>query len=294
MAGLLQRLVSAWTPQGVCVPDYLAARARGDGAVERRFHEQLLLRNGVYRTTSERRLDATFAPLIEAARGLPAPVRVLDVAVSMGVATVELHAALTGAGLACETLGTDLIVAGEYVSRGDGCGLLFDPEGAVLQADVGGFATPWRLRPSDRLLRGGLVARATGLMEREAGAFREALSAPVAGFAVTPVPLLHRSTDGVRGLRFAQESLLEPREMGPFGVIRAANILNGDYFGPETLLRMVEGLRARLLENGTLLVARNLPGETLTRATWFRHEQGALRAVGEINGGSEVAALLAG
>jgi hypothetical protein len=279
--GLLGRLM----PRGVTVPRYLEARARGDAELERRFHEELLLRNGVYRTTSEHRLDATFPRLIEAARGRPsAPVRVIDVACSMGISTVELHQALCGAGVAAETLGTDLILNATYVSRGNE-GLLFDPAGEALQADVGDWATPWRIRRSDRLLRPVRVSRARRLFERDAPSFRAVLAAPGDGYRKLDVPLLHRSTEGVPGLRFSEESLLAPRERGPFDLIRAANILNDDYFPQEVLATMVEGLRNRLADGGTLLVARNLPGESVTRATFYRHRAGRLEPFGELEGG---------
>jgi hypothetical protein len=293
MTGLgeaFRRLASVVTPRGVTVPRYLEARARGDAAIERRFHEELLLRNGVFRTTREHRLDATFPGLIEAARSRPQrPVRVLDVACSMGVATVELHAALLAGRIDCVTCGTDLLIAARYVARADGCGLLFDSEGEVLQVDVGDWATSWRLRRSDRLLRARHVARARRLMESESAEFRAALEAPVPGLELERVPLLHRSTEGVRGLRFAEESILAPREPGPFDLIRAANILNDDYFPPDVLRQMVERLRERLAEGGTLLVARNLPGETLTGATFFCRRSGQLEIVGELNGGSGLA-----
>jgi hypothetical protein len=277
------------------VPDYLAARTRGETGVEMRFHEELLLRNGVYRTTRANRMDETFPPLLAACASLARrPLRVLDVACSVGISTVELHQALVGAGLSCATVGTDYIVAARYVARADGCGLLFDGDEQVLQVDVDGWASPWRWRRSDRLLRAGLVTRAKRLLVRETASFRAALRGAAPGFTVREVPLLARATEGVPGLSFAQESILEPRVPGPFDVIRAANILNGDYFPPAQLRRMVELLRERLEHGGVLLVARNLPGETLTRSTIFRHANGRLVPEAETHGGSEVAALLRG
>lgn len=293
LRGMLQRLGRAGRPQGVTVPAYLSARAQGPEEVERRFHRELLLRNGVYRTTGAHRLDDTH-PLLVAAAGTiqRRPLRLLDVACSMGLSTVEMHRALAGAGVGCETFGTDYIVAARYVARGDGCGLLFDGDGNVLQVDVGDWASPWRWRRSDRVLRPGLVARARRLVEVERDAFAAALRGPVPGLSVATVSMLHGETEAVQGLRFGQENILEPRLPGPFDIIRAANLLNGDYFGQAQLLRMVESLRARLAEGGCLLVARNLPGETRTRATLFRHHGGRLVGEAEINGGSEIATLL--
>lgn len=268
-------------PRGVTVPRYLEARARGDAAVEKLFHKELLLRNGVYRTTREHRMDDVLPVLVDAARAWPSrPVRVLDVACSMGVATVELHAALRDAGVECETCGTDLLIGARYVARDDGTGLLFDGEGEPLQADIGAWATPWRFRRSDRIFRPALVGRAARMMSSERESWAAALRAPRAGFTVTGVPLLHRSTDGVPGLRFREESLLEPREPGRFALIRAANILNDDYFAPDVLRTMVERLRERLEEGGLLFVARNLNDEERTCASAWRHRGGRLEPAG--------------
>ena len=274
-------------PRGVTGPRYIEARARGDAAVEKLFHKELLLRNGVYRTTREHRMDDVLPVLLDAASSWPSrPVRVLDVACSMGVATVELHVALRGAGVECETCGTDLLIGARYVARDDGTGLLFDGEGEPLQADVGAWATPWRFRRSDRVLRPALVRRAERMMSGERASYAAALREPRAGFKVTDVSLLHRSTEGVPGLRFREESLLAPREPGRFALIRAANILNDDYFAPDVLRTMVERLRERLEEGGLLLVARNLNDEAGTRASWYRLRDGRLELAGTRQGGA--------
>ncbi len=287
-----RRFASWFGSHGVTVPRYLAARAGGDLAVERRFHEELLLRNGVYRTTREHRMDETFPLVIEAAQALPErPLRVLDVACSMGVATVELHRALRSAGIDCVTCGTDLVVSARGVRRSDGVALLFDDAGEVLQVDVGEWATPWRFRRSDAWFRAGLVARARRAMTTDLEDFRRALQTPTPGMDVVEVPLLHRSTEGVPGLRFARENLLEPRERGPFDLVRAANILNDDYFPPAVLRAMVEGLRARLVAEGALLVARNLTGESATRATLYRQRAGRLEVAAELHGGAGLTAI---
>ena len=293
LGGWMSQLGTLGRPKGVTVPAYLAARAQGRSEVEKRFHRELLQRNGVYRTTAEHRMDDLFPALLEAARAIDRrPLRVLDVACSMGTATVEMHRALAVGGLACETAGTDLAIDARYVAGPDGCGVLFDADGQVLQVDVGRWATPWRFRRGDRVLRPGLVARARALTGMAGAPFRAALAGGAPGYTVSTVPLLRAETDGVPGLRFAQESILEPRLAGSFDVVRAANILNGDYFPPERLRQMVELLRGRLAEGGVLVVARNLAGESFTRATLFRHRRGALVPEASLNGGSEVAALL--
>jgi len=72
----------------VRVPDLQAARARGDLAVEDQFFGNLQLRNGVYKLTYRHRFDQTLAATAAHARRIGAR-RVLDVACSSGVSTVE-------------------------------------------------------------------------------------------------------------------------------------------------------------------------------------------------------------
>src|SRR5689334_21370539 len=146
-----------------CIPvaEYLRARAERRIDVQRLFYAGLLMRNGVYKTTLPNRMNELFPMIVSMARRFEmAPLRTLDVACSSGVSTVEMHAAFTRAGLDCEAWGTDLLIRAPHVRRADGCAILFDHERQPIQVEVGGWATPWKLRPRDRVLRPGRVARA--------------------------------------------------------------------------------------------------------------------------------------
>jgi hypothetical protein len=126
----------------VRVPDLVAARARGDLAVEDQFFGNLQLRNGVYKLTYRNRFDVTLAATAAHARRIGAR-RVLDLACSSGVSTVELATALRE----CEVHGTDVMTRATYLER-DGIGWLVDLRERVIQVDHPDWAMSWS--PSKR------------------------------------------------------------------------------------------------------------------------------------------------
>jgi len=280
-----------------CIPvvEYLEARARGALEVEQQFYEGLLLPNGVYRTTTTGRMDDLLPLLVERARGLsPAPLRILDVACSSGVSTVEMHRAFEAAGIPCETWGSDLILEADYVRREDGVGMLFDPEGRLLQIEIGAWASPWKWRPRDLALRPWLSLRARRLVRRDAETFRASRTQSMAGYQTRRVSFLSSLAESGGGVRFAPENILSPRIPGSFGVIRAANILNRGYFDAATLRRMAAALCARLVPGGLLLAVRTEGPQATNRATLFRRRPDGLDVLDRVNGGSEVEVILTG
>ena len=291
--GLLDKFT--WHGGARCIPvdEYRRALERGDREVQRLFYAGLMLRNGVYRTTFRYRLSDMFPLLTSLARDLrPKPLRVLDVACSSGGSTAELHEALRAAGIDCETYGSDPLIWADYARRDDGVGMLFDHDGQVLQVDIGKWASPWRWRPRDRVLRPWLYARARRIVEREADAFRACLKGPVPGFKSAKVSLLSSAAEGVPGLHFVEGDILHPTIEGRFGLIRAANILNLGYFDPETIRAMGRALGERLEEDGVLLVVRSEDALKINRGTVFRKRSGRLVTEADANGGSEVKDLI--
>jgi len=278
-----------------CIPvdEYLCARAGGQLEVQRMFHAGLLLRNGVYRTTLANRMTSTLPRLLSLARELgPHPVRVLDVACSSGISTLEMHQAFVEGGVPCETCGTDLLLWVDFVRRDDGVGVLFDHGGQVLQVEIGKWASPWRWRPRDRVLRPRLVARARRVVEKDLEPFRAALHGPVAGHRAAKVSLLSSQVEGVAGLRFVEEDILQPRVTGPFSLIRAANILNLGYFDADGIRRMARALGDRLQEGGALVIVRSEGPRPINRGTVFRRREGRLVAEAHMNSGSEAAGIV--
>jgi len=277
----------------VPTPEYLAARAAGDLDTQHEFYSRLLMRNGVYRTTHVHRMN-DLTPILSALalESTVRPLRVLDVACSSGISTLELHQGLVAAGVDCETWGTDPALSARLVRRDDGWGVLFDRDRQPIQIERGRWATPWKERPRDRWLHPARVARVRRLLDRELDGFRQALVGPVSGYTLTEVPLLASACDGVPGIRFAEESLLAPQVEGLFHLIRAANIMNLGYFDEATLRFMGQALSARLAPGGLLTLVRTSGEPPKNRGSIFRWDGARFKAEVTFNGGSEITPLI--
>jgi methylase of polypeptide subunit release factors len=291
-------LVRKFGPDGghrvVPVREFLAARWKGALAIERAFFTGLLMRNGLYKTTEVHRMDAVLPLLVEHARLLPeTPLRVLDVGCSSGVTTIEMHRAFEDAGLAVETVGTDLTLFADYVTRENGAAMLFDSSGLLLQVELGDWASPWRWRPRDRVFRPFTVARAQALIEREGATFLRARHETIAGFESTRIALLSSLAQRSSHVRFCEEDILAPTVKGTFSLVRAANLLNPDHFTPAMLGRMIDALRARLVDGGLLLIVRSQGGShPVHDGTLFRLHGDRFEVVARIGAGSEIASLV--
>lgn len=243
--------------------------------------------------TSANRLDDSHALLINTlARSGRTDVRVLDVACSAGVPTIELHEAFESAGIHCLTYGTDIILSATFVRRRDGWGMLFDPGGSLLQVEHEKWASPWFWRRRDWVFRPTLSFRARRLVKTAIEEFRSAVSEPGEKFSVINVSLLSSQAEQRPNVYFAEEDVLVPHVPGRFDIIRAANFLNRNYFHPEMIQRISNALIDRLVDGGLLLVVRTHGDEPRNRGTLFRLENGQLQRVAVINGGSEVATII--
>lgn len=281
--------------QARCIPvtEYLKARSDGNIELEHAFLSGLCLRSRVTKMTSANRLDDSHLLLINAIDGFrSAEVRVLDVACSAGVPTIELHEAFRSAGIHCLTYGTDIILSATFVRRRDGWGMLFDPDGSLLQVEYEKWASPWFWRRRDWVFRPSLSFRARRLVKTAIEEFRSAVGEPGEKFSVVSVSLLSSRAEKTPDVHFVQEDVLIPRISGQFEIIRVANFLNRNYFQPEMIRRITKALVGRLVDDGLLLVVRTHSDEPRNRGTLFRFEKGRLQRVAALNGGSEVAAVM--
>ena len=255
--------------------------------VETRFFRALRLPNGTYKTTYANRLpdvDAALCDLLEAdgAAASTTPVRVLDVGVSSGMTTLELVQAMEARGIPRQVVAVDLTVSA-YLHRALGVAdLLCDPSGQVLQIALP-FAAKGRPHdPSGSLPRRALQS-AFELAERWVGGPNRArVGRPVQLIS----PRLRERTD----VTVVQHDLTRgnPAWDGQFDVVRAANILNLDYFDEATLARMVGYLRRALRPGGILVVARTHDDTRRNHATLFRLGDDGLEPVRRIGDGSEI------
>lgn len=284
---LLTRITANLRPPArVSVRRYLDARAAGSIAVEDEFFWQIQLASGVFKATNHHRLDDTFAMIRQALPPEMTQLRILDVACSSGISTVELHSALKRPGLTVETIGTDIATKLMHVVVARDQALVHDGDGNILGAEIDGMLInrhpnravrlhhPWRVRQARRLIA----------EHERRGAFR-----PPAGAPVTEVPLVTLAVERTPGVEVVEEDLLRPRVAGAFDLIRAANVLNRGYFGDVQLRACVAALLGRLRLGGLLFVVRTA-GRT-NHGTLWRWTATGLAVVERIGNGSEIAAL---
>jgi hypothetical protein len=279
--------------QTVPVREYLRARDLGQLDVEKWFLTQLILRNGVWKTTYSHRLDDLNELTIGHTKAprTAGPLRILDLACSSGVSTVEMHQAFQAAGFACETTGTDILPHCVFVESRDGTGVLFDAHGLPIQVDLGGRALTWRLGWDQLIAEPLLALRAWWLLHRHAS-YRRSLDSPLPGYVRLEVPLVTSEVARIPGIKVVREDIQSPVVPGPFDVIRAANILNVDYFGTDAIRSHIRGLAKRLTEGGGLVVCRTREPGGINHATVFRLSGGHFVAVADLNKGSEIRDLV--
>lgn len=265
------------------VREVLATGAASDPAVNERLLRNLQLPNGTTKTTYRRRLDdvnAALLPLVSGRR----PLRVLDVAVSSGISTVELLDALRAAAIDTDATATDLLVSGRLMRHLPGFHVFVTSEGAPIQFDVGGRGI--RNATAD--------SRHTPLLRAPAASCR--LLAGLTGRLRQPrqvarvdlvVPELRRVA------RVESEDLTRPRTDldGPYDVVRAANILNRVYFDDVTLRAMASRLWERVDTDGLFVVVRTLDDGANHGTIWRRDANGVGQIVHRFGGPADLEQL---
>jgi SAM-dependent methyltransferase len=271
--------------------EYLRSRETGDHELQARYLTTMRLRSGVFKSTNAHRMDDAADLVVRHIAGRSTgALRVLDVACSSGVSTVELHEKLQRAGFACETFGTDIVTDVSLIEDANGLGVLFDSSANVLRVEWRGTSLPWPPVRSDMLFRPLHVAKTAFRLRTALRGLRRALHGDTVGYRVTLVPLTTAAADGLSGVSLVQESIDEPRIVGPFDIVRAANILNHGYFDQAVLRRMMRAIVGRVADGGLLLVLRT-GMDFVNRGTLFRCGR-EITVLERLNGGSEVESLV--
>ncbi|HEX3953422.1 MAG TPA: class I SAM-dependent methyltransferase [Stellaceae bacterium] len=254
---------------------------------EAAFFSSLRLGNGVFKTTADRRLDDLNALMFgEWAKTGFRPSRVLDVGVSSGVSSVEWIEALRAAGFDASMLATDLSLHGYLLQLAPLYRVLADAAYAPLQHAIFGVPLrPWRRR-IDYLTGMAVVSAALNTLF---GALRRRAAASGQG-----VLLVSRRAQDNPHLEFAQEDILAPPSADRrFDAIRAANILNLEYFAEPQLRSAVAGLKQRLAGAGSYLAINRTHQDGSNRGSLFRlGEDGRFRCVARLGDGSEIERLV--
>lgn len=266
--------------------------------LERNFFSNIRLRNGTYKYTYSRRLDdvnESVNDLLPAAR----PLRVMDVAVSSGISTLEWIERLERAGIEHLMVAGDLSVNARLLSLARGLHVLVDSGGYPLQYEINGRAIPHPPGRVNRLkyfLPFARLRRALANFDKSHASCSSAATGPQAdqvGVACQPIALVSPRLRRPANLEVIEDDILE--ELNPareFHVLRAANILNRAYFDETTLRRMISNLRRRLLGDALLIVCRT-NSEGVNNGTIFSLSgAGKFTVVRRIGDGSEIEDLV--
>ncbi len=228
--------------------------------LERKFFATIRQCNGTYKYTYEKRLDdlnSLVAGLLPPSR----PLRLMDVAVSSGITTLDWVNSLDRLGIQYTMTAGDLNLRAYLLSFGRHLHVLVDGSGYPLQYDIFGHAVtnppprrmlplylPWIL-----FLRLALTARFELLrrLASRAGGHDDTESMTNCRL-VTLVSSRLVSNDRIE---LIEDDILNNHTIrNRYDVIRAANILNRSYFDEPALAAILANLRQRLVEGGLLVV----------------------------------------
>jgi hypothetical protein len=217
--------------------------------------------------------------------------QVLDIGASSGVTTLDLHDRLKAAGQGVRVTATDLEIDAYIVPVSPGCRVLVDGHGHVLQYDLFGRALkPWRRRLD--WFSGMILVR--GLAKRLLGNRASRMIQTSGPSAARRVTLVSPRLRGHEAIRVMQDDILTLNAdfIGRFDLVRAANILNVDYFEPADLRRGLDNVLAYMSGPGAwLLLGRTRP-RSGHHATLFRMDRcGRLAVIRRFGAGSEVEVL---
>lgn len=268
---------------------------------EKDFFASLQLKNGTYKLTYARRFDdlnALVSKLLPPTR----PLKVMDVAVSSGISTLEWMESLEGAGINHHMTAGDITTKGFLISIGEDLHVLVDDTGYPLQFDVHGTPVPNPPRRRFgtlyflplRLMRKTLAKHFAELREACASAPDEE-GTPVKrhGIECRPVALVSPRLKPSPQLAVIEDDILSNTKLaGRFHVLRAANILNKAYFDEETLAAILRNLRARLVRGGLLIVCRTNEQNVNNATVFTLNEAGRFEATARLGEGSEVESLV--
>jgi hypothetical protein len=252
------------------------------------------LRNGTYKYTYSHRLDNLNALVKELLPGAR-PLRVMDVAVSSGISTLEWAQDLTRADIEHEMVAGDLSVNALMISVGEHLHVLADGTGYPLQYDVFGKvipSPPWRRHRALYFYPLWLLKRAL------AACFKASDKVVDQRASQTPrcrrISLVSPRLQQHAGLKVVEDDIFSdaPPPPGGFHVLRAANILNKSYFDDQMLMGISVNLRRRLTPGGLFIVCSTDPAGMNHGTVFTLTEGGSFESVARIGDGSEIESLI--
>jgi hypothetical protein len=259
-------------------------------AIEAAFYGSLKMRNNTFKLTSASRfaeLERKLAPVFE--RRASAIREVLDIGVSAGVTTVELAEFLQSNGSTARITATDLFIDAHILQVYPGIVVFADSTGWPLQYEIMGTAIrPWIRRLDYFTLM--FVPRKLFLekMRRRAGAL-------ISDRQGRPVRMISRALDSRRDIEFVQNNVLEnaPDLRTRFDFVRAANVLNSNYFNKAELNTALGNIKTYLRGPGSLVLITRTNRTNENAGSLFEyHADGSLQVLSRIGAGSEIETLV--
>lgn len=256
--------------------------------LEERFFREIRLPNGTYKTTGTNRLHEIDNALCLCLEDTRQDLEILDVGVSSGVTSLELMDTMARRGFKPHLTAADITIHAVLSSLPGGLDVLCDAQGHVLQ-----IACPWFVKgrphqPFSSLPRGILHS---GIVLLEAlvklGVFRIADSKAV--MLVSPRLLVKP------GITITEHDLNNDKTGWhlQFDVVRAANILNEDYFSRPVLKKMLGYLCSYVRPNGFLVLVRTLESDNSNHGTIFTlTTEGKFSVASRIGDGHELENLV--
>lgn len=265
--------------------------------MEKRFFASIRLKNGTYKFTYSHRLD-DLNELTNKFLPPARPLKVMDVAISSGISTLEWTQSLMKAGIIYEMTAGDATINCCLVSVGRHLHVLADCRGYPLQFDVWGEAVPnppgkrkWAAYALPLTLLRCVLAWRGRAIRRVGLGIREPRR--LFGAEICPIKLVISRLQAATNLQIVEDDLsTNDNFRSCFHVVRAANILNRSYFDDSTLTQMLLKLRRRLLTGGILVVCRTTEHDE-NRATVFElGKNRKLSALARLGKGSEIEDLV--
>jgi hypothetical protein len=257
-------------------------------ALEKSFFHSIATANGTHKTTAPARLRDVDELVCEQFTGA-GTVHLLDVGISSGVTTLELLERLDRQGALVTGVGVDLCVRGVLGSF-LGVDVLYDSSGRVLQLATPLFARgrphPSLRSPRSRLLRLGMGVLESPFIRRRVASPRRS----------RPLDLVSRRLLERPHFEVVEHDIGLPRPgwEEAFDLIRAANVLNLDYFPPAQIAGMVRNLAGWLKPGGILAICRTNAADGANHGCLYRKwgGPGGLRRVRRFGGGYELDHLI--
>ena len=253
--------------------------------LERYFFASIRLKNGTYKRTWSHRLDDLNDLVL---RFIPPdrPLKVMDVAVSSGISTLEWMNHLEQAGIEHHMTAGDITLKAALVSIGKNLRVLADSTGYPLQFDIRGKAVPNPPGGAD-LARYGLQLLV----------IKAVLALGVRGFGInsTPIDLVSPRLVRPSNLRLIQDDILHSTGFEKsFHVLRAANILNRYYFTDDQLVDILVRVRSRLMPGGIFIVCRTNDHRKNHGTIFLLNSSGRFEVLARIGDGSHIEDLVLG